>query len=77
MQTQTAFDAGFQAGRAWVGPEFDGSMGSGSWAFIEEQAERFACGREFRDLRDGPTEGERAIFQEWMAGFRAGWRIAA
>lgn len=67
-----AYSQGFIAGRQWIGPEGDGGLGSASLAFIEEQAERFACGREFSNLRDGPTAGEQWVYREWMRGHADG-----
>ena len=55
--TSTAFDAGREMGRNWVGPNGDGSMGAMSAGFVRERAEEFAAGRCFDEFRDGPTGG--------------------
>lgn len=69
---QTEFQAGFERGRSWMGPNGDGSMGSLSAEFVREAAERMAAGHRFSELTDGPTAAEQAAAGAYMAGFAAG-----
>lgn len=69
---QTAFEAGRAHGLSWLGPAGDGGMAALSWGFVREQAEQFACGFRFAELRDGPDEAERELADAYLRGFSAG-----
>lgn len=75
--TSTAFDAGREMGRNWVGPNGDGSMGAMSAGFVRERAEEFAAGRCFDEFRDGPTEAEARAADEFERGFHIGREAAS
>jgi hypothetical protein len=74
---KTAYDLGLETGRDWIGPYSDGSLGSLSAQFIEEQAEMFAAGYRFAELDDGPTNVEERAKAEWLRGHRDALRAAA
>lgn len=71
-----AYQAGFEAGRDWIGPNGDGSLGSLSLDFIREQAEFWSCGHRFSDLKDDPDAYARSCAENWMQGHHDG-RCAA
>lgn len=66
-----AFDAGFQLGREWIGPNGDGTLGVLSLDFVREQAEMRACGFTFDQLTHVPEEAWEEAAQ-FMRGFHAG-----
>ena len=66
-----AFEAGFDLGLRWEGPNGDGTLGVLSLDFVREQAEMRASGFRFSDLEYvSETEWEEAA--EFMRGFHAG-----
>lgn len=67
----SAFDQGFEMGRQWEGPNGDGSLGSLSLDFVQEQAERCAAGFRFSEL-DYVTDQELADAESFMRGFYSG-----
>lgn len=71
MSMQDAFDAGFELGLNWEGPNGDGSLGALSLDFVREQAEMHASGFRFNDLEYVLEEEEREA-AEFMRGFWAG-----
>jgi len=67
----SAFDAGFQLGLHWEGPNGDGSLGVLSLDFVREQAEMHASGFRFSEL-EYVLEEEAQEAEEFMKGFWAG-----
>lgn len=66
-----AFDQGFQLGLHWAGPNGDGSLGSLSLDFVQEQAEIYATGFRFSEL-EYVKEEELDAAAAYMRGFYAG-----
>lgn len=71
MTPDQAYAAGLAHGRDWIGPNGDGSMGALSADFIRQAAQQYACGYDFRDLRDGPTPDDQALADAYRRGFYA------
>ena len=66
---QDAYGAGKARRLDWIGPDGDGTLGALSTDFVQQDAQRLACGYLFSDLRDGPTADEQALAGAYMQGF--------
>ena len=66
-----AFNAGYELGLNWIGPNGDGSMGTLSLEFVRECAERHASGVRFAEL-DYVTDKEARAADAFMRGFYLG-----
>lgn len=66
-----AFNAGYELGLNWVGPNGDGSMGALSYGFVRERAEMHAAGVRFSEL-GYVTDKEARAADAFMRGFYLG-----